>query len=306
MSILIIGSLNTDLITVTPRMPAAGETLTATSFHTAPGGKGANQAVACARLSLPPTKVSMIGSVGRDSFASPLLSELEDSGVDVTRVTSHASEPTGSAVIVVDGSNGENRILIHTGANGTVTPECFPETEDWNAVVLQLEIPVPTVLSILSAAKAQGVKTIFNPAPAVPLPEECWKDVDWCIVNETEAAILTAVEQNVLDTKEGVETAGKELLRRGCGAVVVTLGARGAYWCAADEEGWVETGVKKEDVVDSTGAGDTFVGALAVGVVEGKRREECVDFARRAAGRAVRKRGAMAGVPWRREVEEGV
>ncbi|KAF8250400.1 ribokinase [Wilcoxina mikolae CBS 423.85] len=304
MSILIIGSLNTDLITTTPRLPSPGETLTSTSFHTAPGGKGANQAVACGRLSSASTAVSMIGAVGSDSFAAPLLSALSASSVDTSRISTATTSPTGTAVILVDSLSGENRILIHPGANATVSaPEDIFTTGEWAAVVLQLEIPVETVVRALRLARKAGVKTVFNPAPAVEMPEECWKDVDWCVVNETEAAMLTGVEVEVLEGREGVEGAAKELRRRGCAAVVVTLGGRGCYWCDGVDSGWVEAGVAREEVVDTTGAGDTFVGALAVAVVEGRGAKESVEFAGRAAGKAVKKSGAMAGVPWRAEVE---
>lgn len=207
-------------------------------------------------------------------------------------------------MILVDSGTGENRILIHPGANATVqVPDDVFTSAQWVAVVLQLEIPVSTVVRALRLARSAGVKTVFNPAPAVAVPEGCWLDVDWCVVNETEAAMLTGVGVEVLDGREGVEGAARELRRRGCGAVVVTLGGRGCYWCDSTDSGWVEAGVAREEVVDTTGAGDTFVGALAVAVVEGRGAKESVEFARTAAGIAVRKFGAMAGVPWRKEIE---
>lgn len=301
-SILVIGSLNADLISTTSRLPAAGETLHARSFHTAPGGKGANQALACARLSRAPShNVRMLGAVGTDSFGPMLTSTLAASGVDVSGVATVAGA-TGTAVIIVDESSGENRILIHAGANGTVGAPT--QLGDAAAVVLQLEIPVATVLAVLQRARAAGVATVFNPAPAVALPESVWPDVDWLVVNETEAAILTGVDVSALDEKDGVERAAKAFLERGVGAVVVTLGGRGCYWATkVGEHGWEAVSVRKEDVVDTTGAGDTFVGGLTVAVVEGRSAAESVLFASKASASAVQKSGAMAGVPWRREIE---
>lgn len=332
MSILVVGSLNTDLIMTAPRLPRSGESLMATSFATAPGGKGANQAVACARLARDTrTRVAMMGAVGADPFAPPLLAALHASGVDTTRVsTSAGGENTGTAVVLVDAASGDNRILVHPGANAAVRPSRFPDDffsagtdtssgtgtgvgkGQWSAVVVQLEIPLATVLHVLRLARAAGVVTVFNPAPAHPsVPDEACASADWCVVNETEAALLTGVPAEQLERAAGVERAAEALLRRGCGTVVVTLGARGCYWSdggggggGAHGHGWVEAVLPDgEAVVDTTGAGDTFVGALAVAVVEGGRdKAECVRFASRAAGRAVTRPGAMAGVPWREEL----
>ena len=322
MPILVVGSLNTDMITTAPRLPRPGETLTAVSFATAPGGKGANQAVACARLARGAgTRVAMMGAVGTDAFAPPLLAALQDSGVDTARVASVGGENTGTAVVLVDAVSGDNCILISPGANAAVLPSRIPDnllsagtgTGPWSAVVVQLEIPLATVLHVLRLARAAGVLTVFNPAPAPQsLPDEAYASADWCVVNETEAALLTGVPVEGLERAAGVERAAEALLQRGCGAVVITLGARGCYWCGSRpggelgraNRGWVEAVLPDgEAVVDTTGAGDTFVGALTVAVVEGGRDEaECVRFASRAAGRAVTRPGAMAGVPWRDEL----
>jgi ribokinase len=246
----------------------------------------------------------MVGAVGKDGFAGMLLEALEASGVDVNGVDRVEGVPTGNAVIIVEEESGENRILIHTGANGTVSERRGEGIfEGAKAVVLQLEVPVSTVVWALHTAKRKGVITIFNPAPAVPMPEECWKDVDWVIVNESEAAVLTGVPEAELEG-EGLERAARWFLERGCGACVVTLGAKGCYWMLAEGEKKGFGEVRGEGkVVDTTGAGDTFVGALAVAVVEGRPIEEVIEFASEASGRAVRKKGAQAGVPWRSEVE---
>jgi len=313
-TILIIGSLNTDLVSTAPRLPAAGETLLSSGFHIAPGGKGANQAVACARLSSRASlSVRMCGAVGNDSFAAPLTAALSASGVDTTLVRA-VDGPTGTAVIIVDEASGENRILVHPGANAAVrAAELQREEEEqhahmWDgvkALVLQLEVPADTAVWALRRARSKGITTVFNPAPALESGlDTCWKDVDWLVVNETEAAMLTGVHVRELDAADGAVAAAEELRGRGCGAVVVTLGGRGCYWCdKAGNSGWQGVTVGKEEVVDTTGAGDTFVGALAVAVVEGKSAGEAVEWASRAAGAAVTKRGAMDGVPWRHEIE---
>ena len=310
-AILIIGSLNTDFISTAPRLPALGETLASSGFSTAPGGKGANQAVACARLSsLSSLAVRMCGAVGTDAFAAAITSELMDSGVNTSFVRA-VDGPTGTAVIIVDEASGENRILIHPGANGAVSVrevESMGENmwEGVRAVVLQLEVPVETVVWALKEAKRRGVKTVFNPAPALAAGlDGCWEDVDWLIVNVPEAAILTGVGVEELDAREGVVRAAEVLRGRGCGEIVITLGGRGCYWCgAAGKSGWQGATVKREEVVDTTGAGDTFVGAFAVAVVVGEKSvEEAVKWSSMVAGAAVKKRGAFDGVPWLYQVE---
>ncbi|KAH8153502.1 uncharacterized protein LAJ45_02315 [Morchella importuna] len=306
-NITIIGSLNTDLVTRTRRLPAPGETLTAKSFNTAPGGKGANQAAAAARLSGDGVVVKMVGCVGGDEFGRDLKQALVDSGVDVEGVVVDKVEKSGTAIIIVDEDTAENRILINLGANAKVTKVLFPDSyftsmnPPISALLMQLEIPLQTVLHLLNLADAAGITSIFNPAPAVPIPVNFYPKMDHLIVNETEAALLTGEEVEELD----VEAAAKTLLERGVkGSVVITLGAKGGYFSTVDGKGgWMKPEVMEpKDVVDTTGAGDTFVGAFAVAIVEGKSVEEAVKWAGVAAGRKVRKRGAMAGIPWRNEL----
>lgn len=194
--------------------------------------------------------------------------------------------------------------MISPGANGTVTGEMFSETyfaeEVPTLLVMQLEIPLQTTLRLLSLAGEGGVPVVFNPAPAVPIPVGFYEKMTHLIVNETEAALLTGEEVEMLD----VEVAAGVLLDRGVQeSVIITLGAKGGYYRTVSGGEWFKAEVTDaKDVVDTTGAGDTFVGGFAVAIVEGKSVKDAVEWAGKAAGRKVRKRGAMAGIPWRGEL----
>lgn len=208
----------------------------------------------------------------------------------------------------MDEDTAENRILVNPGANGTVTRGLFPQTyftasssNPTSLLLMQLEIPLPTVLHLLSLAGDADITTVFNPAPAIPIPLNYYPKISHLIVNETEAAMLTGEEVGDLD----VEAAATTLLDRGVrDSVIITLGAKGGYFkTVSRDQGWVKSAVlEAKDVVDTTGAGDTFVGAFAVAIVEGKSAKDAVEWANVAAGRKVRKRGAMAGIPWRGEL----
>ena len=318
----IIGSLNADLVTTTPRIPSGGETLTASSFSTGSGGKGANQAVAAARLSRTRSNISasdcdinvrMIGAVGSDEFGPALIQGLKSDGIDTSAVRVIDGQTTGVAVILVEESSGENRILLNPGANHSLEPSAFITIASLgdplpDLVVLQLEIPLPTVLQILETAKDAGVDVLLNPAPAVKLPEDAYPAITHLVVNESEAAILTG--RSVSDTeKEDFDwrSVTDEFLKRGAKSVVVTLGAKGAFFASlAHREGLYVNAEKVEHVVDTTAAGDTFVGAYAVSVVRKGGKEEVtmedVQSACRAAGRTVEKKGAQSAIPWADEV----
>lgn len=322
-TITIIGSLNTDLVTVTPRVPSGGETLTGTSFSTGPGGKGANQAVACARLSrpnpsspasaqsTPDVLVKMIGSVGADEFGPMLLSSLSTSLVDTTGIRTVDTTTTGVAVIIVEESSGENRILLNPGANASLRPEDFSTAESLGTplpdlIVLQLEIPLDTVLQILRTAREAGISVLLNPAPAVKLDDEVYKAVTHLIVNESEAALLTG--RNVEDVEaDGYEwgTVADEFLAKGVKNVIVTLGGKGAYFASRESRGAVPA-AKVEKVVDTTAAGDTFVGAYAVTMVrkggDAMVTEEDVKAACKASAITVQKQGAQTSIPWADEI----
>ncbi|RFU35266.1 hypothetical protein B7463_g1058, partial [Scytalidium lignicola] len=324
-TIAIIGSLNTDLVTLTPRVPSGGETLTATSFSTGPGGKGANQAVACARLSRPNPQssskhvpsditVKMVGAVGDDEFGPAMISSLNNSSVDTSGVRTVKGISSGVAVIIVEENSGENRILLSTGANHSLQPSDFLTADSLGVplpdlIVLQLEIPLKTVLQIISTAKKAEVEVLLNPAPAVELPLEVFNGLTHLIVNETEAAILTGRALKEVEA-EGFDwgSVTDEFLRYGVKNVVVTLGGKGSYFSNATGLGMKAEAAKVNKVVDTTAAGDTFVGVYAVEVVRGKGKAEGFDIkaavsqASRASGKTVEKQGAQSSIPWANEV----
>lgn len=331
MSILVIGSLNTDLITTTPRLPHAGETLTATSFTTGPGGKGANQFVACHRLlrpsatSSPAPSVRLIGAVGSDPFGHALLSGLRAEGLDVSGVVVKAGERTGVSTIIVDEATGENRILFSPGANWSLGPadfETLPRTAGGGRpqlVVLQLEMRVRTVVRVVEVCREEGVDVLLNAAPAVELPESVFRGLAHLVVNESEALLLSRRQcagkgdgEEVGLGVEELEEIAEGFLGRGVGCVVVTLGARGAFYRDCRGRRGMVPAMEVQKVVDTTAAGDTFVGAYAGAVVFRNRAEpgeECVDvkgaveWAVRCAAKTVEKEGAQGAIPWAGEVE---
>ncbi|KAH0544943.1 hypothetical protein GP486_008480 [Trichoglossum hirsutum] len=326
--ITVIGSLNADLITRTSRIPSPGETLTSSSFSIGCGGKGANQAVACVRLSRPKKRdarlkashddaaasilVRMEGAVGDDAFGQSLIGALEGDGIDVSGVQVRRDGGTGVAVILVVEGSGENRILLSPGANATLRPEAFGSlaTPVPDLLVVQLEIPLDTVLATLRAAAACSppVPVLFNPAPAAAtLPQWAYEMVEHLVVNETEAAILYgASEEHV---RSNLSQVGKEFQRRGARNVVITLGKSGSWFTSGSgEDGQQVVAAARADVVDTTGAGDTFIGAYAVSVVQQRREggrfsiRSAVEWANRAAAKAVEREGAMESIPWLDEV----
>ncbi|KAI9676453.1 MAG: hypothetical protein M1817_000610 [Caeruleum heppii] len=338
-TVVVIGSLNIDLTFVTPRLPSAGETLTALSFATNAGGKGANQAVACARLSRTKahtavTKkrklgasqdggigagavaqgneevvVRMVGAVGDDEFGRALIKGLEDDGIDVAGIQMRPDSKTGTAGIIVEKLTGENRILISPGANHTLMPEHFIELPAPlpDLIILQLEIPLETVLQILRTAEEVNVPVLLNPAPALKLPNDAFKRITHLIVNETEAVTLS-------DLPEGTPLVERamEYLHKGVQYVVVTQGEQGVFFVHRKpdfEEGSVQDGFPgvTVKVVDTTAAGDTFVGAYAVEVVKSIGGAfDCHRAVYRAnvvASKCVEREGAQSAIPWLEEID---
>ncbi|KAK0641578.1 Ribokinase-like protein [Cercophora newfieldiana] len=314
--ITILGSLNIDLVARVPHHPLPGETLTASSFSVSPGGKGANQAVACAKLSrsappstsAPSASVAMVGAVGSDSYGALLRDNLVRYGVDVEGVRVRAGEKTGIAIIVVDEPTGENRIVLSGEANHEVTAEgvglegVLSRTD---LLIMQLEVPVETVLKALEGARERGVEMLFNPAPARVLPEGWLRGLGHLVVNETEAALLGGVEVEVLDEEEGCESVARGFVEGGAKNVIITLGGRGVYYMGEGKKGLVPA--EKAKVVDTTAAGDTFVGQYALEVVKTEKGgvfdiEGAVRKANRAAARTVERKGAQDSIPWRDEL----
>ena len=304
-NILVIGSLNADLVVRAPRFPAPGETIRGEDLVTVPGGKGANQAVAAARLG---TDVAMIGRVGADSFGASLVENLKQNHVDATHVTRDISAATGTAVIVVD-SHGQNSIVLSPGANAKVKPADVepasfsdPSTGSGQRVkllLLQLEIPIETVVHAARLAKQNGVRVLLNPAPARELPDELLSNADYLLPNETELSLLAG--KSVSDIAS-VETAARSLVTRGAKNVIVTLGANGALIVSKNATKHIPS--FKVNVVDTTAAGDAFIGGFAVALLNGKSLEDAVQYACACGALAVTKFGAQPSLPTKQEVEE--
>ncbi|MFF5251648.1 ribokinase [Streptomyces leeuwenhoekii] len=289
--IVVLGSTNMDLVAYVEKAPQRGETVTGREFRTIPGGKGANQAIAAARAG---GAVSVIGAVGNDAFGSRLRSCLETSGVDTGHLRT-TEGPSGTAHIVVDDEGG-NAIVVVPGANGTVD-HLLPGDESLIAsagsLLLQLEIPLAAVVAGARAARAHGVRTILTPAPARPLPPDLLDATDLLLPNEHEAAALTGLT----DPRQ----AATALLER-VPEVVVTLGAAGSLYAARGAEP-LTVPAPRVTAVDSTGAGDTFAGALAVALGEGRPVREALEWAAAAASLSVQRPGASASMPHRSEIE---
>ncbi|KAI0866349.1 Ribokinase-like protein [Xylaria cubensis] len=321
--ITVLGSLNIDLVSYVSHHPLPGETMTSNSFAVSPGGKGANQAVACAKLSRSrnassgvttteeSAHIRMLGAVGADSYGSLLTSNLASHGVDVSGVVSSPSLKTGIAIIIVDEPTGQNRIILSPEANHSLRPEAFatlPAPKP-DLLIMQLEIPLPTVLAALRAARDVSVPVLLNPAPAQPLPDDAYAGLAHLVVNETEAAVLGGVSEAELENESGLESVSRKFLDLGVQNVIVTLGGRGVFYmtAAGSKKGLVPA--LKAKVVDTTAAGDTFVGQYALDVVGAGSGsgaafdiEAAVHKANRAAAKTVEKLGAQDSIPWRDEL----
>ncbi len=296
--ITVVGSLNMDLVACAPRIPQPGETIIGGEFHTVPGGKGANQAVAAARLG---AQVSMVGRVGCDAFSSLLLDNLDAAGVGHTFVTQDPEAATGVALIVV-GDSGQNSIVVASGANMRLSPADVDAAEavitSADVLLLQLESPLETVTRAAEVAHAHGARVILNPAPARPLPTELLSLVDVLIPNESEAALLTGIP---VGDQAVDKTAAMALCELGVGTVILTLGGRGAL-LAQDER--VEIFPAFDVVpVDTTAAGDAFVAGFAVALAEGRALAEAVRWGNAAGAIATTRLGAQPSLPTRRDLE---
>ena len=312
----VVGSINVDLVTTTPRIPNSGETLKASSFFQAFGGKGANQAVATARMlntaQISSPLVKMIGAVGHDQFGEDSLKQLRHEGIDHDRVRSLEGEKTGTTVIIVEEQTAENRILFTPGVNYQVNVDQvnLDASAKNNIVLFQLELPLETVRSGLQKAKSMDKVTILNPAPAYPLPDDCLSKLDHLILNESEASILSGIPEAKLS--HTLDDAADLFFDKGVQCVVITLGADGVFWKVSSKKNIKGNRVAAHRVnaIDTTAAGDTFVGAYAAyltetGVPETTDDETiraAIDFANRAASISVQKRGAQASIPSRQEM----
>ncbi|MFI6105024.1 ribokinase [Streptomyces sp. NPDC051310] len=289
--IAVLGSTNMDLVAYVPRAPKLGETVTGRAFRTVPGGKGANQAVAAARAG---AEVSMIGAVGSDDFGARLRAALDGAGVD-TDLLRTVEGPSGTAHIVVD-DEGDNAIVVIPGANGTVTSllpgdDALIATAD--VLLLQLELPLSAVVAGAEAARRHGVRTLLTPAPAQPLPPGLLAATDLLLPNEHEAASLTGVADP--------HAAAAELLRH-VPEVVITLGGAGSLYAARGTEP-VTVPAPQVRAVDTTAAGDTFAGTLAVALGEGRPVPDALAWASSAAALSVQRPGASSSMPYRSEID---
>ncbi|WP_263416017.1 ribokinase [Terriglobus albidus] len=291
-SVLVIGSLNLDLVVHAERIPLAGETVRGSGYDSLLGGKGANQAVAAAKLG---AQVRMAGRVGSDSYGAALLEGLDEVEVDVAGV--QVTEGPSGLAVITHSSDGQNAIVVQSGANGLVTAADVSALEFANAgvVLLQLEIPMDAVVAAAQASHKAGAVVILDPAPVAALPEELLRAVTWLTPNETEAAQLVAGSMEPRQTAE-------RLLAMGCRNVALKLGERGAFLMGADCE---PTPVPALPVkaVDTTAAGDCFNGAFATRLLAGDSPEVAARYANAAAAISVTRLGAQVSMPSRNEVE---
>ncbi len=297
MSVVVIGSLNMDLVIRTDKMPKIGETLNGSNFVTACGGKGANQAVAVSKLK---SDVTMIGNVGRDEFGKRLIKTMTSYGVNVDCIK-QVDTSTGVAMIVV--ANTDNFIILDNGANYTLDESAIESLEDeikkHKIMILQLEVKLEVVKKSMEIAKRHGIKVILNPAPAIKLPNDLLSGVDILILNETEIETLLGKEMlSFEDYKNGV----KELEEKGIESVILTLGSKGVIFnsrgtvCAKE--------AYRVNAVDTTSAGDSFIGGFVSKVLTGENIENSIEYAMAVAAVTVTRNGAMDSIPTREEVAD--
>jgi ribokinase len=304
--VLVIGSLNADLVIRAPRFPKPGETVSGGDLLTIPGGKGANQAVAAARQG---ANAAMVGRVGKDNFAPFLIENLDVNYVNTSHVKVD-DVASGTAIIVVDG-NGQNSIVISPGANGKVSPQDVDSAPQANILLLQFEIPMETVFHAAKRYKAKGTTVILNPAPARPIPDDLLAHVDILVPNQTELALLSGVP---VTGETSAQRGARELLKRGVQAVIVTLGGEGALLVTSAQAAHIDT--YEVEVVDTTAAGDAFIGGLASKLLDlessglplnadqqAVRLQNAVRYGCACGALATTKFGAQPSLPTKEEVE---
>lgn len=295
--LLVVGSSNTDMVIKTDHLPRAGETVLGGTFFMNPGGKGANQAVAAARLGV---AVTFICKTGNDIFGHQSQQLLEEEGIDTSYVFSDIRNPSGVALITVD-AHAENCIVVASGANANLLPSDLEKAEEaidhCDIVLMQLEIPIETVEYVARIAHQKSKKVILNPAPAHPLSKELLGHLYLITPNETEAEMLSGIK--ITDTGSA-EDAAKEIYRLGVENVVITLGSKGAL--IYDGRAFKKVDAFRVKAIDTTAAGDVFNGALCSALLEGQALPEAVRFACKAASISVTRNGARESAPYRNEI----
>ncbi|MCA0933880.1 ribokinase [Lutimonas saemankumensis] len=296
--ILVIGSSNTDLVIKTSQFPVPGETVIGGVFNTFAGGKGANQAVAAKRLG---AEVTFLACLGQDDFGRKAIQDYKNEGIDTLYISMDRDHPTGVASIIIN-ENGENSIVVAPGANNMLSRKdvkrIIPVMEIVDMVLVQLEVPIETIDYAIRKAHKLNKKVILNPAPATTLNDDLYNCIDVITPNESETELILG--KKVSDIESALDAA-QIFLDKGVKNVIITLGERGAFFKNADEEFLVPA--FKTDVVDTTAAGDTFNGALAVALSEGMNWREAIRFSNQAAAISVTRLGAQSSIPFRREVE---
>ena len=296
-NICVIGSLNMDLVVNVDKMPKPGQTIIGSNFKEVPGGKGANQAVAMARLN---GNVSMIGKVGEDGFGQTLINSLKNDKVDTTYIKT-TKGATGVALITVD-NNAQNSIVVSPGANFEVKEEDIDNNieaiKNSDIVVLQLETPLNTIKYALKKSKELNKYTILNPAPALKLDDEIIKNVDLLTPNETELEIISGVN---IETEEDIQKAAQIMIEKGVKELIVTLGSKGSLYI--NKEKSIFKKAYKVEAVDTTAAGDSYTAALAVALSKDKNIKEAMDFASKVGALSVLKEGAQSSLPTLEDVE---
>jgi ribokinase len=297
-SIVVIGSTNTDMVVRADHIPLPGETLLGGTFFMNPGGKGANQAVAAARLG---GNVTFVSKTGKDIFGKDSLELFKKEGINISHVISDSLNPSGVALITVS-KNAENSIVVAPGANAVLSIDeienAKSEIENADIILMQLEIPIAVVEYAAALAKNKNVKVVLNPAPACILSSELLKCITIITPNESEASYLTGIK--VIDFQSAKEAA-KILHEKGIETVIITLGSKGALIYHNSEFNLVPA--KKVEAKDTTAAGDVFNGALVIALIEGKQINEAVEFASKASAISVTRLGAQSSAPYREEVD---
>lgn len=296
--ILVLGSLNMDLVIESDRAPYPGETLMGKAFFTSPGGKGNNQAIAAGRLG---GRVVFVGCVGDDSYGSELINNLINNNVGVDGINKINDQSTGLAIINI--FQGDNTIILHSGANARCITDELHSLEILisraRMLLMQLEIPIETVMKAIDITKRYGTKVILNPAPAIKLNDKAYKDVDYLILNEIESKILLGYDLN--ETIEH-EKLIREFIHRGAKNIVITLGKDGALFNHEDKI--MKQPSYKVNAVDSTGAGDAFIGGFCYALIRGLNIQEAVVFGSKTAAIKVTRMGAQKGLPTMEDIED--